>query len=135
MFVLFQFGQSLFDTTQSLFEVLIGSSVRETQTLGGTKRRIAYRSDSPSSRRYWQVGRIFNHLITELLAVIIRHIGEKIECPLRHVHLETGYLTGQFHDQITTTLESPAHLLYTTLVAGESRHRAFCAIELGPEVY
>lgn len=72
-----------------------------------------------------QVGRIGNHLIAEFLSVVVRYIGEEIEGTVRHIYLETGYLTGQLHNQVATAFKGLTHLLNAALVAREGCHRGF----------
>ena len=78
-----------------------------------------------------QVGRIGNDLVTELLSVIIRYVGEEIEGTMGYIDLETGYLTGQLDHQVATALKCLAHLFYTTLVARKRCHRSLLGYGAG----
>ena len=115
---LFQFTQCLFDATQCFDDVLVAGGITHAEALG---RAECIAANSRYMTFFEQIhGEVrggLDNLVAKLLAIVGTALGEEVESALRLVDLEAGNLTAQLYDEVTTTLEGLAHLLYGLLCA------------------
>ena len=64
-----------------------------------------------------EVGRGVYRVIAVALSEKLLAVREKVERPLRHVDLKSGYFLGELHDEVTPALECLPHVLDALLVA------------------
>ena len=116
-----QLSQCLFDTTHGFDDILVRSSIAHTNALRSTESGTTYAGYVAHFKQiHGQISCTSNHPLAIRFSKIGAAFREKIESAFGHVHFESRNLLCQLHNQITTTLESLAHLFYRRLRASIS---------------
>lgn len=125
---LFQSGGYFFYSTHGLLDIVVAGGVAHAEAVGISESITTNRRNVAFLKKiHRKIGGVVDNGLAIALANEAGALGEEVEGTLGDVDFQSGNLTSQTHDEITTFLKGLAHLLDTVLaalVSGECCHLA-----------